>query len=103
MNRWSLSLVTLLCLLTSAAANPPRAKDPAPVERPAEETPKSQGTRKEISPSESSRYVLTQTTEVELDSRPCSYEAVPGNAIIVRMEVDEDERTILKIAFRSRR
>src|SRR4051812_42957912 len=49
----------------------------------------------------SSNYVLTETTEVLLDRQPCRYDDVPDSAVIVRMELAPDRRTILSIQFRS--
>jgi hypothetical protein len=48
-----------------------------------------------------SPYVMTERTEVLLDGRPCKYADVPAQARIVRMEVAADQRTVLKIHFRS--
>jgi hypothetical protein len=50
-----------------------------------------------------SEFVLTNETEILLNGKPCKYEAVPKHASIVRMEVAEDRRTVLKIHFRTRK
>jgi hypothetical protein len=46
-------------------------------------------------------FVITEQTEVLLDGKPCKYQDVFGNARIVRMEVAEDKKTVLKIHFRT--
>jgi hypothetical protein len=48
-----------------------------------------------------SPYVLNERTEVMLDGKPCKYESVPANASIIRLETAADEKTVLKIYFRS--
>jgi hypothetical protein len=48
-----------------------------------------------------SEFNLTERTEILLDGKPCKYEAVPGHATIVHMEVAADRKTVLKIHFRS--
>jgi hypothetical protein len=50
-----------------------------------------------------SPYVLNERTEVLLDGKPCKYENVPANASILRMETAADQKTVLKIYFRSRK
>lgn len=51
----------------------------------------------------SSEFVLTNETEILLNGKPCKYEAIPRHASIVLMEVAEDQRTVLKIHFRTRK
>jgi hypothetical protein len=48
-----------------------------------------------------SEFVLTNETEILLNGKPCKYEAIPRYASIVLMEVAEDQRTVLKIHFRT--
>jgi hypothetical protein len=48
-------------------------------------------------------YVLTARTEVSLDGKPCAYASIPSSAIIVRMELAADKRTVLRVHFRSRK
>jgi hypothetical protein len=50
-----------------------------------------------------SEFVLTDQTEVLLNGKPCRYEKVPGDASIVQMELAADNKTVLKIHFRSRK
>jgi hypothetical protein len=47
-------------------------------------------------------FILTETTEVLLDGRPCKYRDVPPQAEITRLEVGPDRRTVLRIFFRTR-
>jgi len=46
-------------------------------------------------------FLMTDGTEVLLNGKPCKYEKVPAHASIVRMEVAEDKKTVLKIHFRT--
>jgi len=46
-------------------------------------------------------YVVTEGTEVLLNGKPCRYQAVPNNASILRMELGPDNKTVLKIHFRT--
>lgn len=46
-------------------------------------------------------FVLTADSEVWLDGRPCAYKNLPANAMIVRVEVAPDRKTVLRIEFRS--
>ena len=46
---------------------------------------------------------LTTETEVLLDGRGCEYKNVPATAVVVRMELAPDRRTVLKIEFSSRK
>jgi hypothetical protein len=48
-------------------------------------------------------FVMTAQTEVLLNGQPCRYEQVPAHATIIRMEVDQDEKTVLMIHFRTRK
>jgi hypothetical protein len=48
-----------------------------------------------------SEFVLTHETEVLLNGKPCKYAEIPRHARIVHMEVAEDEKTVLKIHFRT--
>jgi hypothetical protein len=49
------------------------------------------------------RFQITEQTEVLLDGKPCKYAEIPPDAVIIKMEVAEDKKTVLKIHFRSRR
>src|SRR5262249_51544412 len=48
-----------------------------------------------------SDYVVTEGTEVLLNGKPCRYKDVPDNASILRMELGPDNKTVLKIHFRT--
>jgi hypothetical protein len=57
-------------------------------------------TRQVLPSSASERLVITNTTEILLDGRPCGYQQLPGNAIITFAEVGSDRQTVLRIHFR---
>jgi hypothetical protein len=48
-------------------------------------------------------FTLTPQTEILLDGKPCKYEEVPSHARIIHMEVAGDEKTVLKVHFRTRK
>jgi hypothetical protein len=49
------------------------------------------------------QYRITAKTEVFVNGRPCKYEEVPADAVILRMEiVSPEDREILKIYFQSK-
>lgn len=48
-------------------------------------------------------FVITDDTDVRLDGKPIKYADVPEGAQIERLELAADERTILKIHFRSKK
>jgi hypothetical protein len=50
-----------------------------------------------------SEFLVTEGTEVLHNGKPCKYRDIPPSASIVRMEVDTDKKTVLKIHFRSRK
>lgn len=50
-----------------------------------------------------SEFAVTGATEVLLNGRPCQFKQIPSSASIIRMEVDADGKTILRIHFRSGR
>jgi hypothetical protein len=52
-------------------------------------------------PEARSEFVMTDQTEVLLNGKPCKYAEVPGHASIVRMELAADNKTVLKIHFRT--
>jgi hypothetical protein len=49
------------------------------------------------------QFQVTEQTEVLLDGKPCRYAEVPATAVIIKMEVAEDKKTVLKVHFRSRK
>jgi hypothetical protein len=46
-------------------------------------------------------FVITNETEIRLDSRPCFYAEVPAGAAVTAAEVAADRKTVLRIHFRS--
>ncbi|MFN4260253.1 MAG: hypothetical protein ACK4RK_13230 [Gemmataceae bacterium] len=49
-------------------------------------------------------FVVTEQTEVKLNGQSCAFAAVPDNAVITLLEVSaEDDQTVLRIFFRSRK
>jgi len=48
-----------------------------------------------------SDYTVTDQTQILLDGKPCRYQDVPEKAVIQRMEVAPDGKTVLRIIFRS--
>jgi hypothetical protein len=101
------ALVVLLCVLSPAPASLAGRKEPPVFDRtpPAAEARSLPATvaREVLAPRARPQYQLTEETEVVLDGRPCKYRDVPGNVSIIRMEVGPDEKTILKIHFRTRK
>lgn len=103
MPRWSFSVLASLILAGSAVAAPaPRKDAPAPGDVPTRKAPATPAKSKET-PKEPTQFEMTEETEVLLDGQPCEYADVPDNAIVVRMEVLPDRRTIVRMHFRSRR
>jgi hypothetical protein len=105
MIRLTLALAIGMNVVPTAAASlappkePPRFGKPAPPAR----TPKplteprvpvaDRGTTPE--------FVLTAQTEVLLNGKPCKYEMIPGHARIVLLELAADNKTVVKIHFRT--
>lgn len=103
MPRWPLALLIALVLASAAVAAPaPRKNAPTPKDAPMREAPTTPAKSKET-PKEPSPYEMTAETEVLLDDQPCEYADVPDSAIVTRLEVLPDQRTIVRIYFRSRR
>jgi len=50
-----------------------------------------------------SEFSLTAGTEVLLDGKPCKYADVPSHASIERMELAADNKTVVRIHFRSKK
>jgi len=96
MCRWiSLWLVSLSLTCTMAGfASAKESK--APADKP------SAAQAEQVDLDENDVFGLTRATEVILDGRPVSYDSVPDTAIILRMEVSQDRRTIVRVVFRSR-
>jgi hypothetical protein len=108
MIRLALTLATLVGIVPVASATVSPRAEPAPfgeAQRPAlacNLLPEVLA-RLDERPDVKSQFIVTRDTEVLLDLEPCRYEKVPENAIIARMEVGADKRTVLRIYFRSRR
>lgn len=105
MTRPGLSLTALLCLVTTAMTSPARSNDTRTLGR---ELPPS--VVRAISPEifksasgtgQKEEFRITYETEIVLDGRPCKYRDVPSNAVILKMEVGTDKKTVLKIHFRT--
>jgi hypothetical protein len=54
-------------------------------------------------PASKSDYVMTDRTEVFVDGQPCAYERVPPQARIVKIDVAANQRTVLKIYFKTQK
>jgi hypothetical protein len=53
------------------------------------------------SPVDPSSFVVTKQTEILLDGKSCKYAEIPEHAVIVKMEVAADKKTLLRIHFRT--
>jgi hypothetical protein len=107
MCRLLLALIVILCVLPSAPASLSGRRDVAPFDKiPPGAFPKAfPATLAQQLPARAGRpeFQLTEETEVFLDGRPCQYKEVPRNVSIIRLEVASDNKTILKIHFRTRK
>jgi hypothetical protein len=56
-----------------------------------------------IGPGDPVEFALTDRTEILLDGKPCKYADIPDHTSIIRMELAADQRTVLKIHFRTRK
>jgi hypothetical protein len=99
-------LIAFACLSPSAFASLARPKDgaslttdlrPAATRTIAEKTWQPQTTS-----GPKAQLVITEQTEVKLDGRPCCYQDVPHGATVVGAETGLDNRTILRIHFRTK-
>jgi hypothetical protein len=107
MTRLTLTLAVWMSLVSVASATltprkdtpkfgrelPPAQASQLPAEVPEQATGRGAG----------SEFVLTEQTEILLNGKPCKYAEVPAHASIVRMEVAADNKTVLKIHFRTRK
>ena len=99
LNRWMLVLFVSLLSLSPARASLGRKRSPSvdkliPIKSVAS------------LPSAPSKdeFRITPATEVLLDGRPCRYELVPNNAIIILLETESNEsKEIARIHFRTLR
>jgi hypothetical protein len=99
MIRWMLVLLVSLLCLSPVHASLARKKHPS--------IDKSIPT-KAVSPlpaaSANDEFRITSATEVLLDGRPCRYEQVPNNAVIILLETTSNEsKEIARIHFRTPR
>jgi hypothetical protein len=130
MTRLTLTLAACLGFVSVASASLTPRKDPPTFGRDvpqaqaaklaalALEQATARGTRSEVPPAQAARlsalareqaaapeapseFVMTEQTEVLLNGKPCKYAEVPGHARIVRMELGADNKTVLKIHFRT--
>lgn len=51
-------------------------------------------------PAPPTQLALSDDTEVLLDGRRCTYKDIPANAVISRLEVDPDRKTLRRIEFK---
>jgi hypothetical protein len=107
MTRPALALLALLSSLPPATASLSPRPDPSPFGKDL-----SAGAAKKLPPelpraasarTPKEEFVVTEQTEVLLDGRPCRYQDVPAGAGIVQMEVAADNKTVLKIHFRTKK
>jgi hypothetical protein len=107
MTRLLMAMTVVLCTLLSAHATLSEPKERSGFDRTlapglARALPGSLG-RQVSAPTGREEFQLTEDSEILLDGRPCKYKDVPGNVSITHMELGPDNRTILKIHFRTRR
>jgi hypothetical protein len=75
---------------------------PAPASRPEPPAlPRPDTLPAKKAPAEPAEYVLDRDAEVVVDGKRCAYKDVPADARVVRVEVAEDRRTVLRIEFRT--
>jgi hypothetical protein len=105
MIRLTLALAVWIGLVSSAPANLMPRRDRV---RPDGDTLRSSAPRFPAEAREpaagqgaSSEYTMTERTEVLLNGKTCRYEAVPASAVIERMEVAPDRKTVLRVFFRT--
>jgi hypothetical protein len=107
MTRLTLALAVWMSFAAVASASLTPRKEPAPFrkEAPKVEDAKLSAAVLELAmgPKTTPEFVVTDQTEILLDGKLCRYESVPAHAVIVRMEVSEDKKTVLKIHFRTRK
>jgi len=97
MIRWIPVMLVSLCFVSAVAAAPSQKDNAKPAEAPRAEKPD------EVSLEENDQFNLTRDTDVRLDGEPIAYDDVPDSAIIMKMEVAPDRRTIVRVFFRSRK
>jgi hypothetical protein len=106
MTRLTLALTVWLGFVAVTSASLAPRKDPSPFEKAPQarvSQPQAQAPEQTARPAAKSEYVVTEGTEILLNGRPCKYEDVPARASIVRMELAADNKTVLKVHFRTRK
>jgi hypothetical protein len=108
MMRLTLALLALSCLLPSAQATQAHQSDAAlPAKEPLSVTlgklPAEALHKAVVREEKDTEFLLTDDTEVLLDGQRCSYKDVPGGAIITEVQLAADKKTILKIAFKTKK
>jgi hypothetical protein len=90
------ALVVALCIAQSAAATTARVK----------QTPYRPGTEslrmKQPAPEPTGvdgQFELTNESEIILNGKPSTYREIPADAVVVKVEISEDRKTILRIEF----
>jgi hypothetical protein len=108
MTRLTLALAALIGLVSVAPASLAPRRDrnaldsDAPLRAPA--SPRAARSPAEaLRPANPAEYVVTEQTEILLDGQLCRFEDVPERAIILKMEVAGDGKTVVKILFRSQK
>lgn len=112
MTRLALALTGFLCCLSPAVASlAPRTAPPADDnlipslgKTVSQDKPLPPELVRAASPRDGNpEYRMTSRTEITLDGRRCCYEEVPASAVILKMEVDSDNGTIVTIQFRTKK
>jgi hypothetical protein len=107
MARLTLALAVWMSLASAGSASVPPRKDPPVFDKDARRAVDPPLPARTLGQSERrnslSDFVVTDQTEVLLDGKPCRYEAVAGDVVIVRITVAADKKTVLSIHFRTRK
>jgi hypothetical protein len=107
MTRLALALAIWMGFVSVVSASLTPRKEPAPLGSRVLLVPVSRLAAEILTPAASRgitpEFVLTEQTEVLLNGKPCKYEDVPAGASIVHLEVGIDNKTALKIHFRTRK
>jgi hypothetical protein len=99
MDRVILATAVFFSLISTAtAALSPRKDEPRPagalfLHRTEKPTP----------PGQVGQFRITRSTEILLNGRPCRYEDVPTHATVIRLEVEPDGKTAIRVHFRTRK
>jgi hypothetical protein len=105
MTRLTLALAALISVVSGVSASLAPLKERTPLENKVLQVQVSRLAPEVLQavaePAPTPEFVLTDRTEIRLNGRPCKYEEIPGHARIVLLEVAMDNRTVLKIHFRT--